>query len=61
MAGDDDVDRIPVVRHPDGAEGAEMPDRLGNVAVGARLTIGDIEQGAPALELKLRSPQIQRK
>ena len=60
MAGHDDGDRIPVVRHADGPVGVRMADRFSDVAVTARLAIRNFQQRAPARELELSSAEIER-
>src|SRR6266481_6098900 len=60
VAGDDDGDWIPVVRHADGAVGVRMANGLGYVAIAAGLAIWNFEQGTPASELELGSAKIER-
>src|ERR1700730_8076332 len=59
VAGDDDGNWIPVVRHADGAVGVRMANRLGDVAIAAGLAVWDFEQCAPASELELGSAKIE--
>src|SRR5512136_1971134 len=61
VAGHDDGDWIPVVRHADGPVGVRMADGLSNVAVAAGLAVWNFEQRAPTRELKLGSAEIERK
>src|SRR2546425_3562781 len=59
MTGNNNRDGIAVVRHADGAECMRMRDGLGDVAVGASLAVRDVEQGAPALQLKIGAAEVQ--
>jgi len=61
MARNDNSDRIPVVGHSDGAKTLWSPDGPGNVSIGARLAIGNIQQGVPTGKLKIRTAQIKIK
>ena len=60
MAGDDDGDWIPVVRHADGTVGMRVPDGLSDVAIAAGLAVWNFEQRMPARELELGSAKIER-
>src|ERR1700682_4417148 len=59
VAGDDDSDRIPVVRHAHGPVRVRMANALSNVAVAAGLAVWDFEQRMPARELELGSAKIE--
>ena len=60
MAGHNDGDRIPVVRHPDGTKCVRMPDGAGDLAVGTSFPVRDVKQSAPAPELKVGAAEIER-
>lgn len=60
VAGDDDGDGIPVVRHADGTVGVRVANGLSDVAVAAGLAVRDFEQRMPARELELGSAEIER-
>ena len=59
VAGDDDGDWIPVVRHTDGAVGVGMANGLGDVTVAASLAVWNFEQCMPAGQLELGSTKIE--
>src|SRR6266849_7217240 len=59
MTRNNDRDGIAVVRHAYGTKRVRMPDGLGNVAITASLTVRDVEQGAPALQLKIGAAQVE--
>src|SRR5882724_187213 len=59
MTGNNNRDGITVVRHADGAECMWMRDGLGDVAVRASLAVRDVEQGAPALQLKVGAAEVE--
>src|ERR1700674_3714860 len=59
VAGDDDGNWIPVVRHAYGTVGVRMANRLGDVAIAAGLAVRDFEQRTPARELELGSTKIE--
>ncbi len=61
VAGDDEADGVGADGAPDGAHGARTFDLRGDVAVGARLAVGDGEQGLPDGALKGGAAQVQRK
>src|SRR5258708_5599704 len=61
MTRDDDRNGIAVVRHPDRAESTRMPNRVGDVAVAARLAVRDIQQRTPALQLEIRAAEVEWK
>src|SRR5258705_13109854 len=61
MTGNDDRNRIAIVRHAHRAERLRMCNALGDVPVAAGFAVRDIEQSAPTLQLKLGSAQVQRK
>ena len=60
VAGDDDGDGIPVVRHADGAAGVRVANGLSDVAVAAGFAVRDFEQRMPARQLELGSAEIER-
>src|ERR1700687_498640 len=59
VAGYDDGNWIPVVRHAHGAVGVWVANGLGNVAVAAGLAVWNFEQCTPARELELGSAKIE--
>src|SRR2546422_3689431 len=61
MAGDDDGDWVAIVGHADSTEGLGFTHRTRYIGIGASLTIRDGEQSAPAGELEVRAPEIERK
>src|ERR1035437_8803012 len=61
VAGNDDSDWIPVVRHADGTVGPRVANRFRNVTVTAGLAVRDFEQCAPARELELGTAKIELK
>ena len=60
VAGDDNGDGIPVVRHADGTVGMRVADGLSDVAVATGLAVWNFEQRMPARELELGSSKIER-
>ena len=60
VAGDNDGDWIPVIRHADGTAGLRVANRFGDVAVAASLAVWNFEQRMPARELELGSAKIER-
>jgi hypothetical protein len=60
VAGNDDRDWIPVVRHAHGTVSMRVANRFRNVTVTASLAVRDFEQCAPTRELKLGSAKIKR-
>src|ERR1700739_2767527 len=60
MARHNDRNRVAVVRHADRAIGVRMANGLGQIAVAARLAVWDVAKLAPAFQLKLGAPQIER-
>jgi hypothetical protein len=60
VAGNDNSDWIPVVRHAYGTVGVCVANGLSNVAVAAGLAVRDFEQCAPARELELGSAKVER-
>ena len=60
VAGNDDSDWIPVVRHAYGTVGPRVANGFRNVTVTASLAVRDFEQCAPARELELGSAKIER-
>ena len=61
MTGNDDRNRIAIVRHADRAECVRMRNRLSDGPVAASFAVRDVEEGAPAFQLKISAAQIQRK
>ena len=60
VAGDDDGNWIPVVRHADGTVGVQMANGLSDVAIAAGLAVWNFEQRTPASELEVGSAKIKR-
>src|SRR5260221_3759846 len=60
MTRNDNRNGIAVVRHPDSAKSARMPDSVSDIAVTASLSIRDVKQLAPALQLKIGAAQVER-
>ena len=60
MARDYNRNRIAIVRHTDRAKSMRMPNGFSYVAVRTGLTIRNIEQRAPAFELKIGAAEIER-
>ncbi len=60
VAGNDDGDWIPVVRHAYGSVRVRVANRFRNVTVTAGLAVRDFEQSAPARKLELGSAKIKR-
>lgn len=60
MAGDDDRDRVTIVRHPDGAEGVRLADRACDIGVGTSLAVGNRQERTPAGKLEIRASKIER-
>src|SRR3979411_257033 len=60
VAGDDDGNWIPIVRHANGAVGVRVANRLGDVAIAAGLAVWNLEQCTPASELEPGSAKIKR-
>src|SRR5271154_5526679 len=60
MAGHDDGDGIPVVRHAHRAVSMRVADSLGDITVAARLSVGNFEQRMPACQLEVGSAKIER-
>ena len=60
MAGNDDGNRIVMIRHAHGAKSTWIADRTRLIPVGARLAVRNREQGIPAAQLKLGSAKIER-
>ena len=60
VAGDDDRDRVAVVGHADGTAGARIADGGGELAIGARLAIGDGAQRRPDPLLKCGAARGER-
>ena len=54
-------DRIAIVRHADSSKGVQVPDGLSDVPVAASFAVRDVEESAPAFQLKIGPAQIQRK
>jgi len=61
MTGNDDRNRIAIVRHAHRAECVRMRNRLSDGPVAASFAVRDVEEGAPAFQLKIGPAQIQRK
>ena len=61
VAGNKDGDGVFIVGQANGAKAFGAADCLGDILVSARLTIGNLAEGAPYLFLKLRSRRGKRK
>src|ERR1035441_4216732 len=57
VAGNDDSDWVSIVRHPDRAVRMRVANRFRDIAVTARLAVGNFEQSTPARELERRSEE----
>jgi hypothetical protein len=58
MAGDDNRQRVPIVRHAHGAKTLRAAYRTRNVTVAASLSVGNRQQRSPTRDLKICSSQI---
>lgn len=58
MTGNDDRDRIPIIRHAHGAKTLRAAYRTRNVTVAASLSVGNRQQRSPTRDLKICSSQI---
>ena len=60
MAGHDDGDRIAAVGGADGAGRTGLAQALGQLPVGARLAVRDLQQAVPDRALERRAGEVQR-
>src|SRR5580700_1048496 len=61
MAGDDNRDRVAIVRHAHRTKGVWLAHRAGNVCVAPGLSVRNRQQRAPAGYLEIRAAKIERK
>lgn len=61
MAGHDDGDRVPIVRHADRPESLRLPDGACDVGVRTRFAVGDVQQSPPAPHLEWGAAQVEGK
>src|SRR5215469_18952891 len=61
MTGHNDGDRVSVVRHTHRTKGLRLADGLRDVRIRSCFAVWDFEQGAPAVQLKRGSAQVERK
>ena len=60
MAGNDNGERIAIIRHSDRAKTLRPSHCARNVAIAASFAIRNCQQGAPACQLEIGSAQVKR-